>query len=180
MITKTQKKNTWKIIMLIPIVGSMMCLNACNNQEERVDDSKDNHTLHVPTIQMDEVDFPPQFLNCPETSNFEEAQGCFHRGLSGYLLLYMNYPKIAQEIAMETVVYVGFTINTDGILTNAHVVRTQIPDKHAAHKELFEIPALRVFENFPTLRPAQKDKKLVEIAVVVPVKFTSQKAEAPM
>ena len=164
MMTKKQKQNGWKLILFIPLMLSLVYLNACNKQDEKIEE--------VPaSMKMGEVDSPPLFSNCNEDADRQEAQQCFNQGLMQHLMANITYPKDAFDAGAEGKVFVSITIDASGKVKNPEVLKTDILEENAAYKDVLELAALEVFANFPQLRPAQKDGKPVAIEYVVPISF---------
>ena len=164
MMTKNQKQNGWKLILFIPLMLSLVYLNACNKQVDEIEE--------VPaSMKMGEVDSPPLFLNCSEDAERQEAQQCFNQGLMQHLIASITYPKEAFDAGAEGKVFVSITIDATGKVKSPEVLKTDILPGHAAFQEVLESAALEVFANFPELRPAKKDGKAVAIEYVVPISF---------
>ncbi len=173
MMTKTQKRNSWKLLLFVPLIGSMTYLNACSQQvEETVEPPTEIDAEQPATLQMADVDAPPQFLDCATTEGAEAQMQCFNAGIVKQIMENMKYPESARTAGIEGTIYIAFVIGTDGNITNKIVKRSidKTPENEAAVLEM-EAAALQVFNNLPELTPAQKDGNAVAIEYVVPIKF---------
>lgn len=80
-----------------------------------------------------------------------------------YLSENIVYPKEAIEYSMEGVVYVKFTVEEDGAVTNAHIIRGVQDD--------IDKEALRVVNDMPNWKPGMQDGEVARIKFVLPVRF---------
>jgi len=81
----------------------------------------------------------------------------------GYLKTEMEYPEEAQKKGIEGRVFVQFTVETDGSLSDIHVVKGIDPDCDGE--------AVRVLENSPKWIPGSQDGKTVRMKMVQNILF---------
>jgi TonB family protein len=168
MMTKNQKQHAWKMLLFIPLLFSLIYLNACNKQESA---TKGEYSWY----KMNEVDSPPQFVNCVGSENFDQQMECFQRGLVDIIAKNLQYPEIARNWGAEGTVYVSFRINENGEFINVQVSRKAlISDRNEIGREISDAlnyAAVSAFLNTPSLIPAQKDGRAVDVEYVVPISF---------
>jgi TonB family protein len=169
MMAKTHKQNTWKLLFLIPLAGSMLSLHACSQQEKELPAAPE-------ILEMAQVDAPPQFTDCATDISVEEQMNCLHSGLVKVISENLVYPEIAREVKLEGRVFIQFLIDETGTLKSPELMRgiPATPGKEAAAEALNQA-ALEVFAHFPKMKPAQKDGKPVAIKYVVPINYALPK-----
>ncbi len=86
--------------------------------------------------------------------------------LIAYIASHTKYPTVAAENGVQGNVYVSFTVNEDGSIGDAQVVRSVDP---ALDKE-----ALRVVYSMPRWTPGMKDGHPVAVKIQTPVNFKLQ------
>lgn len=86
--------------------------------------------------------------------------------LSRYVSANVKYPQSALDEGRSGTVYICFTVNTDGTISDAVVLRgaSGCPE---CDKE-----ALRVIQNLPHFSPALKDGAAVKAKFWLPIKFS--------
>ncbi len=104
-----------------------------------------------------DCDTPPMFLNSPNPSVFLEK----------WVYPYLKYPQSCIAEGIQGRVMVEFTIQADGRLTDAHVVRSVDPQLDEA--------ALKVISASPKWRPARFKGKKVACSMTIPVEFRLKK-----
>ena len=97
------------------------------------------------------VEDMPRFMNSDRT-NF-----------CNYVVMHLRYPAIASENGISGKVYVQFTVNTEGIVEEASVIRGVDP--------VLDREALRVVRSSPKWMPGRQRGKPVCVKFVVPVNF---------
>lgn len=83
--------------------------------------------------------------------------------LEKYISSNLSYPAYAKENGVEGVVTVGFTVGTDGSISNAKILKMVDPD--------LEKEALRLINAMPSWEPAEKDGSPIEAPAQVNVPF---------
>ncbi len=84
--------------------------------------------------------------------------------LNAYLSKNMKYPKKAQEMGIQGIVYVQFVVDTDGSIIAPQVIRSPDP---SLSKE-----ALRIIKMMPKWEPASQGGKKVRSRFNAPIKFS--------
>ena len=95
-----------------------------------------------------------------------------HGGLQSfytYIAKNLKYPKTARKANINGKVFVEFTVNKEGRLTQAHVVKGIHPD---CDKE-----AIDVISNSPAWVPGKNNGKIVEVKMTVPIVFKMDDSE---
>jgi len=182
MMTKNQKRNTWKLLLLIPVIGSMLYLNACDKQTNQAieaekpameaDQSETDMTANgTEVMDFKQVSSPPQFKDCATEESREAQEQCFLSGTMKHIGENLKYPEAAKEEAVEGKVFVEFIVNKSGSISEAYIKRGIPNPDNSAAIEAVNKAALEVFGTFPELIPAKKDGKDVAIKFVVPISF---------
>ena len=83
--------------------------------------------------------------------------------LMEYLRKNIKYPAVCRENNVQGRVVVSFTIDTDGSITDAEVVRSVDP--------LLDAEALRTISQMPAWKPGKKDGNIVKVRYSVPINF---------
>ena len=83
--------------------------------------------------------------------------------LMEYLRKNIKYPAVCRENNVQGRVVVSFTIDTDGTITDAEVVRSVDP--------LLDAEALRTISQMPAWKPGKKDGNIVKVRYSVPINF---------
>jgi len=83
--------------------------------------------------------------------------------LQAFIAKSINYPKEVKFKSIEGSVFVSFVINKVGVVTNAHIARSEHP---SLNRE-----ALRVISMLPIWKPGKREGKPVNVAYTVPVNF---------
>jgi TonB family protein len=180
MMTITQKRNTWKLILFLPLIASMLYLHACNNQAEETTSPVEETSEEEANLQITEVDAPPQFADCATDESAEAKTQCFNNGIMKQIMNNLKYPESAREAGIVGIMYIGFVVNADGNISTLDIKRSipKTPENEVAVKEM-EDAATAVFKTMPKLIPAQKDGKAVAVEFVVPINFALPPAEEP-
>ncbi len=85
--------------------------------------------------------------------------------LKDYITTNINYPRKAKEQNITGTVYVSFTINKDGDVTDVYI------DKDRTIYPLLDKEAVRVVSEMPKWKPAEQRGKKVPVEFSVPVAF---------
>ncbi len=85
--------------------------------------------------------------------------------LSKYLADSTRYPEAERKKNISGTVYVNFTVEADGALTNVHVI------KGVAHGPGLNAEAVRVIATMPRWQPGMQDGKTVRVTYNLPIKF---------
>ena len=83
-----------------------------------------------------------------------------------YAMKEIRYPEIAAENGVSGTVYMQFTVNTTGLVTNVKVVKGVHPD--------LDNEAIRVITNSPKWEPGKQRGRKVKVIMSLPMKFILQ------
>lgn len=83
--------------------------------------------------------------------------------LNHFLLSQIVYPKEAQDNQIQGIVYVGFTINEDGSVSDVRIMRSVGAG--------LDEEAMRVISMMPKWTPAQNKGKPTRVDMCLPVRF---------
>lgn len=103
---------------------------------------------------VEPIKYQPEVM--PEFVGGSEAMAAF-------MVKNMKYPEAAQKAGTVGTIYVQFTIEKDGKVSEATVLRGGDP--------LLVAEALRVINSMPNWKPGQHEGKTVRTSMALPVKF---------
>lgn len=109
------------------------------------------------------VEDKPIFPGCEGMSNKVEQTNCLNQKIAEHIRANFRYPPMAKDMGVQGRVYVQFTINKQGKISDATVVRS-------ADKNL-DKEALRIVNLLPKMTPAKQRGKPVSVAYTVPIAF---------
>jgi len=115
-------------------------------------------TVQVAFNVIEEV---PIFPGC-EAAISEARRKCFHEKIKLHVIKNLNYPSEAHEKKLEERIFVLFSIEKDGSITNI-----QTYGKHDILKE----EAQRIISQLPTMKPGIHRGKAVSVPYSVPITF---------
>ena len=190
---KSNQSSLLKLLVLIPIVGVALALNARtvtdyvydepqkqvpvkkgkksatvkvgSQQVKVVEQPKaENTTKPVEVIQAKEVFTPVEQM--PEFFDVVEQMPEYPGGsmaMFEYLSKSIKYPKEAEEAKKEGRVIATFIINKDGSISDACVVKSVDP--------ALDAEALRVINGMPNWKPGKQNGKNVAVKYAIPMTF---------
>ena len=199
---KSKQSSLLKLLVLIPIVGVALALNARtvtdyvydkpqkqvpvkkgkksatvkvgSQQVKVVEQPKaENTTKPVEVIQAKEVFTPVEQM--PEFFDVVEQMPEYPGGsmaMFEYLSKSIKYPKEAEEAKKEGRVIATFIINKDGSISDACVVKSVDP--------ALDAEALRVINGMPNWKPGKQNGKVVNVKYTIPISFRLQAKETIM
>jgi TonB family protein len=199
--TKSSSRSYWKLLVLLPIVGVTLALNAetVNDyvyqqpQKKIVKKGKKNATVNmgsqqvtvveqpkaenttkpVEVIQTKEVFTPVEQM--PEFFDVVEQMPEYPGGMQelfSYLSKNIHYPKDAEEQQLQGRVIATFVVMKDGSISNAKVVKSVSPS--------LDEEALRCINGMPNWIPGKQKGQAVNVKYTIPISFRLDKAkEAP-
>ena len=85
--------------------------------------------------------------------------------LSKYLSDSTRYPEAERKKGISGTVYVNFVVETDGALTNVHVIKGVVKGPG------LDAEAVRVIATMPKWQPGMQAGKLVRVTYNLPIKF---------
>ena len=111
-------------------------------------------------IPFSDAPSPPSFIECAFLVG-PDAKECFQEGMNKSIRRNFYYPEEAQEQGIQGRVYVIFTINKAGNISD---IRVQGPDK------ILEEDAMRLIKLLPPMLPAKsEDGKPIAISFSIPI-----------
>ncbi|MGL5684066.1 MAG: energy transducer TonB [Marinifilaceae bacterium] len=120
-----------------------------NSENHKMDKEKSKLCDDIPRIFINPDD-GPVFLGKPVI-------------IQKYIAENIRYPKRAKKLKLSGKVFVSFTINSDGTISDAKVVR-------GVHK-LLDAEAIRIISTMPKWRPGKVNGKPTTISYTLPVNF---------
>ena len=199
---KSNRSSLLKLLVLIPIVGIALALNARTITEYVYDDPQkpvpvkkgkksakinmgakqvkvveqpkaENTTKPVEVIQAKEVFTPIEQM--PEFFDVVEQMPEYPGGMQelfGYLAKNIHYPKDAEDQQVEGRVIATFVVMKDGSISNTKVVKSVSPS--------LDEEALRVINGMPNWIPGRQKGQAVNVKYTIPISFRLDKPkEAP-
>lgn len=108
----------------------------------------------------------PLFKECNATSTIIEQKACFNAQMQRHIQLNFRYPQEASDNEIGGRVFVIFTINKEGYVSNIKVSGSQ-----NEYRELFENEAKRIIEKLPQFTPGLQKGKPVNVVYTIPINF---------
>lgn len=142
--------NTFKSILIVVVVALSIGATARAQSLDAVDSSVAYAVVGELVYQQADVDVKPEFPG-GDKAMYEFMNSNIH------------YPQDAQKDSIEGTVIVHFTIDEDGSISDAGVVRSP--------RQSLSEEALRMIKSMPKWIPASRDDKPVKVNLTVPVKF---------
>ncbi|TCI85679.1 energy transducer TonB [Tenacibaculum sp. M341] len=113
------------------------------------------------TFRFDQVTAIPAFKECGSSNSVD----CFNKELGKHIQKYFAYPEEAVAQGIEGKVNAYFIIDQNGNIAN---IRTRNP----AGADVLGAATARLIEKLPTLKPAMKDGKPVNVKYSFPINFS--------
>ncbi len=113
-------------------------------------------------VPLSIVETVPLFPGCSESASDREQRECFQQKIQEHIAVNFSYPEIAQEMGIQGRVFVQFTINKSGFITD---LQTRGPDKN------LEIEANRIIGLLPRIKPGKQKGKPVNVPFSIPITF---------
>ncbi|MEZ4796736.1 MAG: energy transducer TonB [Flavobacteriaceae bacterium] len=114
--------------------------------------------IEVPFAVIENV---PVFPGCKGKTN-AELKNCFQDNVTKHIVEHFKYPEQAIELGLSGKVYVMFTVNSKGYISN---IKTRGPDK------ILEKEASRIIGLLPKMEPGKQRGKAVNVPYSVPINF---------
>ena len=92
-------------------------------------------------------------------------RGCFQRNVQAHIARNFRYPKMAQDRKIQGRVFVQFTIDIDGTISQ---IRTRGPHP------LLEQEGRRIISLIPRIQPGMQNGKPVRVPFSIPITFKLQ------
>ncbi|MCG2461437.1 energy transducer TonB [Flavobacteriaceae bacterium F89] len=119
----------------------------------------DDYKDAIPFSVIEEV---PVFPGC---ENAKDKRTCFSEMMQKHIRKNFRYPEIAQEMGVQGMVMILFTIQKDGSIGN---IRMRGPDKN------LEAEARRIIEKLPKMSPGKQRGRPVSVPFSIPIRFNLQ------
>ncbi len=111
----------------------------------------------------DSIDGMPVFKFAEEMPEFPGGK----KALFKFLNEQLRYPPVARQNGIEGTVYVGFIVETNGIISNVKVERGLPGGGGGCDRE-----AMHAVKSMPRWKPGWQNGKAVAVAYTLPIKFT--------
>lgn len=115
------------------------------------------------SINFNIVDEVPIWPGCYGLQS--EMRGCFQRNIQAHIARNFRYPKMAQDRKIQGRVFVQFTIDIDGTISQ---IRTRGPHP------LLEQEGRRIISLIPRIQPGMQNGKPVRVPFSIPITFKLQ------
>lgn len=162
---KMMKKNPtpsvsrWLYLTVLPLLAVIFLTVSCsygdknpseaNNGKDISDQTSDNTTQEGKTV-FETADVMPVF-------------GKTEKDLAAYLSKEIKYPEEAKEKGIQGKVFVTFTVNESGNISDAFISKPANP--------ILDAEALRVVNKMPAWQPGKIKGKAVKVKITLPVNF---------
>ena len=160
------RRQLGKAVAIVGVSAGLAALTACESQ----------------LADMDALRDAPSAMSQPTASSFSrlmgdvvEHQPSFPGGQQALIKFLQEntvYPKQAFKDSIEGRVVLSFTVETDGSLTGAKVVRSVHP--------LLDAEALKVLDLMPRWEPGYQGDTKVRVKYNIPVIFKLDKSSSPL
>ena len=150
----------------------ILCLlTACNWSASREKKTQELVNKQIQSIDWEDVDKYPLFLNCDETLSKQEQKKCFMQTLLRHFSTTLEAADFELQEDVKDTIFVDFVMEDTGTITlknilNDDEVSRQLPDfGHQIEKSL---------NNLPKIEPALKRGIPVSAKFRIPIVLTSQ------
>ncbi len=114
------------------------------------------------TVPFAVIEHVPVFPGCEGLSSEAERKACFNQKMQEHVQKQFKYPATALELGISGKVFVLFSINSDGYVTN---IKTRGPDK------LLEEESVRIITALPKMKPGIQRGIPVKVGYSIPISF---------
>ncbi len=174
--TLSWRKNAWRMLGLLPVVGMMALVISCSKKQEVQQSTQTEQSVvkdtpaTVPTsaVSIETVD-GKKVIKETEVLSVVETMPEFPGGMKAfmnYLGSNIKYPKSAQKAGVEGRVIVQFVVSKTGEIVKPEVVRSV--------DAALDAEAIRVISSMPNWKPGEQEGKKVNVKYTVPVSFKLQ------
>ena len=186
---KSNRISLLKLLVLIPIVGVTLALNARTvtdyvydkpQKQVPVKKGKKAATIkmggqQVKVVEQPRVENTTKPVEMPNAIEVVPKEQAFDvveqmpqfsggmKALMDYLSTNISYPKEAHKKEIQGRVLVRFVVEKDGSISNAEVVKSVDP--------LLDAEALRVISSMPNWIPGKQNGKAVRVKYTIPITF---------
>ena len=109
------------------------------------------------------VEFMPEFGDCGTSKDKSERKQISQKNLLQFIYKHIKYPTIALENGIEGRVFVRFTVNKEGLIQDAQILKEP---GGGLGKEV-----LRVIKMMPKWKPGKQGVHPVKVQYTLPVEF---------
>ncbi len=168
---KHNRNAGWKYLLLLPIFGGMLWINACSDKQESLD-KQDKSPLQnqVPNLVISEPAQAQESLVQGQVFLIVEQMPQFENGgieeFRNWIQKNIKYPAIAMENGIQGTVFVSFIVTDKGKIADSKIIRSVDP---ALDNEV-----VKALQSAPDWTPGYQQKKPVNVAFSIPVKFMLQ------
>jgi TonB family protein len=151
-----------RIMMVFPFIAAALLLFACNNNENKKEETAQNKVDSVKehtTIVSQPVVEGKVYDVVEEMPIFGKTQA----DLSNYLASNMKYPQEAKEKNIQGKVYVSFVVSKTGSVSDVKVIRSE--------NKLLDAEAIRVVSGMPKWTSGKEKGETVNVSYVLPINF---------
>ncbi len=139
-----KKLSTWRLVSSLVLLVSLLTFVACQEQTNKVNEISDSNEI---------------FSNVEEVATPTGGMISFY----DYVRNNLKYPEQARKLGVEGKVFIEFTVNKDGTISDAIVTKGI---GAGCDKE-----ALQVVKESPAWIPAKNEGKIVRQKMVIPIVF---------
>lgn len=123
---------------------------------------EEEEEVSVPFSVIENV---PIYPGCEDKTTNEERKACFQKKIQEHVAHQFKYPETALELGIQGRVFVQFSIDNKGYITN---IRTRGPDKS------LEKEAARIVAAIPQMTPGMQRGRAVKVPYSIPITFRLQ------
>jgi TonB family protein len=168
---KSNRRNYLKLLLVLPFFAMSAMVVSCDKEDVVVQGHE--------KVEMSQISKFPTF-GPDEDMTIEESKMNFSKGIMDFMMAEFKYPEKAKELGLEGKVFVGFTIDQNGNISDINIRRKAMPsgkdltpEEVEAYTEM-ETNAMEMVKRLEGLNPAQKDGKNVAIEYTLPVAYKLQ------
>ncbi|TFH34347.1 MAG: M56 family peptidase [Bacteroidia bacterium] len=155
---KSSNLAKFKPLLFIPVLACLTLLFACN---ENADNLSENNDLEMTPQQPEFPEGEELYFVVEEMPKFKGQDPAME--FRKYIAQNLRYPKAEAEDSITGRVIVQFTVNKEGNVVNAVVVRGVDP--------YLDDEAIRVISSSPKWTPGKQDGKEVNVLYTFPINF---------
>ncbi|MEM8998886.1 MAG: energy transducer TonB [Bacteroidota bacterium] len=126
---------------------------------EDVEVEEEEEEISVPFAIIEKA---PIFPGCESCPTEEERKACFNQKVQEHIKVNFNYPKAALDMGITGRVFVKFSIDSKGRVSN---IQKRGPDR------LLEDKAVRIIASLPSMKPGHQRGKPAKVGYSIPINF---------
>ncbi len=175
---QSARMKTYNLLLVLPFLLLNSCQESLRSHTPGLL-AKNINRLPMRALERPEQDLPEPLpeppplpeIEIPEVMEepiiiFPEVEPSFPGGKAAFADFIedeLEYPMMAQEMGIQGKVYVQFTVEKDGSVTNVHVVR--------GIDKTIDKEAMRVVANMPKWSPGESAGRKKAASFVLPIRF---------